>query len=379
MKIAIIFGRYSSQIHGTFPIMGLGKTVGLTGSESFYFNSVRGLAERGHTVVAYCDCDVEVQSAAHLGGAEVARLEQLPRVDATYDAVISFNEPNYLRSIPQECLRVCNQQLNDFESHYCAPGYDDYVDAYTFASRKHRYHMISVAGRILHQKAFVMSNCIDLAAFEGVDDVKKEPGSVVYTSSPDRGLHWALRFFPLIRARVPHATLKVYYRYQQWSDAAKGMAEETGTRARYLNECFDRLGRNGENGVYLIDSVPNAEMVKILARSEVLLYPCDPIRHTEGFSVSILDAIAAGCQPVISDADAIGDVYGGIATIIGGYPETRAEDWIEAVSSVLKGHGGGEAFRTSAAKFVQSFDYKLRAEQWEKFLQGRIAYKRSGC
>ena len=50
--------------------------------------------------------------------------------------------------------------------------------------------------------------------------------------------------------------------------------------------------------------------------AEVLGYPCDTIRMTEGFSVTTMEACASGCLPVITDIDSLGHIYGDAAPMI---------------------------------------------------------------
>ena len=46
-----------------------------------------------------------------------------------------------------------------------------------------------------------------------------------------------------------------------------------------------------------------------MSEAEVLAYPCDTIRFTEGWSVTTLEACAAGAIPVLRGVDALGEIY----------------------------------------------------------------------
>lgn len=364
MRLTFVYGAFSSQIHGGFKIEDLYVRKGLTGSESFFFNTVRGLAERGHTVSAYCQCESVVERAENLGGARVAPLDHFgPPADT--QAVIVWNEPNYLREVFQGPRRICVQQLNDFRS-YCPPDYDQFVDRYYFPSEAHRAYMIQ-AEALPSGKCGVMSNSTNLEMFDGA--TAQIPGKIVYCSSPDRGLHWLLNFFPQIRARVPGASLHVFYRLKPWLETVRYNDDEVGRRARYIDECLRRLGESGERGVWIHGPTPNVEMARELLSAQVFAYPCDTVRYTEGFSVATLDACASGAAPIISDCDALGSIYAKAAHVIPGRPGGRANEWIDTIVRALE----DDEFRASIARRARAFaadqSRQARAAQWESELQ----------
>lgn len=362
MRLAFVYGSFSSSIHGGFKVEDLYVRKGLTGSESFFFNTVRGLAERGHEVTAYCQCEAEVRRAENLGGAAVRQLDQLGAC-ADFDAVLTWNEPNYLRGVDPKVRRICVQQLNDFRS-YCSPDWDAYVDDYFFPSAAHRAYMVE-SEKLPEGKCHVMANSINAEMFLNTQ-AKLIPGKIVYCSSPDRGLHWLLNFFPQIRARVPHASLHVFYRLKPWLDQVRYNEDEVGRRARYIDECLRRLGENGERGVWLHGSVPNEQMIRELKSAEVFAYPCDTTRYTEGFSVATLDACASGAAPIISDCDALGSIYAHAVHMIPGRPGGKAAEWIDTIARVLEDQRFRDTIAARALKFAEGQTRQARADQWEE-------------
>ena len=83
MKVALLYGRFCSGGPGAFDVGKLYDAKGLTGSESFFFNTARGLAERGHDVQVFCDVTEEFNSAERLSGASAYKLESSHRLDPT--------------------------------------------------------------------------------------------------------------------------------------------------------------------------------------------------------------------------------------------------------------------------------------------------------
>lgn len=360
MRIAMVYGRWLAG-GKKYDIAGLYQTAGLTGSESSFFNTARGLAELGHSIDIFCD---------HTNTMRVRPEITVSQLDAYSDplgeAVIAWCEPDYLRKAQPGQLRICAQQLNDFD--YCQPGYSDHVDLYVVPSASLGRHL----GAVANSQVVVIPNSVNLEFYQGPPSTR-DPLRVVYCSSPDRGLHHLLEWWPHIRAKVPRATLRIFYRVRQWLEQMQGRADEHGRRARYIAECLRRLGAEGENGIFLIDSVPNTQMAHELGAAALLAYPCDTMGYTEGFGVSVLDALAAGCPALISDCDAFGEVYAGVAQIIPGRPGKQPERWIEAITDVLlHGDPGPQVARQ---EFAVQHCRQMVAGKWQDVLMRQLAQK----
>lgn len=371
MKLAMILGRWSTGLHGKLSAHDLyvrGRP--LTGSESAFFNMARALSERGHEVTVYCDCHLEERGLSNLGCIKIVSIDR--ELEKSADAYISLNEPEHLKRAPKDKLRVCWQQLGDFPGNQ-DPNFDSYVDRYVALSPRHMEYIIGSSSEgPLHtspDKWTWIPNSINVEHFEGAGAARR-PFSMAWCSSPDRGLHRLLEMFPEIRERVPEATLDVYYRFDPWYQIAKDLQDPIGDRARYINECFNRLGRNGENGVKLWGPIPNVTMAKRLMETVALPYTCDCLRFTETFSVSIMDACAAGCVPIISDEDAIGQVFKDAALVIPGKPGSKRKEWIDSIVQVLTDEPWRKLVGEKAQKFARNFSRANVAKVWEHLLTG---------
>lgn len=387
MKIVLIYGKWSSSLHGPFDVPGLYATSGLTGSESSFFNAARGLAQNGHEVLAVCDCeprrDAPMGTPWHeVDGAAVAPIDdvlgKMARLEA--DAVIAWNEPPLLAHAPPGALRVCAQQLNDFS--YCEPSSLSLVDLFVFPSRHHADYMVRENG-VPAERATVVPNSVNLEHF--TTEVERDPHRVIYCSSPDRGLHHLLAIWPEVKARVPQATLRIFYHVLRWAQQIRDnpypTIAENRNRANYVMEALHRL-RDPKWGVVLHDSVSNRQMAVELKSAAVLAYPCDPIRYTEGFGVSVLDAAAAGCLPIISEADSLPSVHGDAAVVVRG---GKREDWIETIIAELTepvmSEIRREAMRRHAARHERGRVAAMLADALTSALSGRRApiWDRSGA
>lgn len=373
LRVAMIYGEFSSAIHGPFDVEGLYERSGLTGSEGSFFNLARTLSERGHEVVVFCDTPRPARHSSGFEAVPIMGLGGLPRVEGV-NAVIAWNEPDYLQFAPNGAVRICDQQLNDFGyaggawyAHAgkwlgpnATPRWREMVDRWVSPSANHAQNVMRSDGFDV-SKVAVIPNSVDLDLFRRTSQAPRDRNRVVWCSSPDRGLHHLLSFWPEVRHRVPSAELHVFYRLAPWLAAARENPDEVGRRARYVENALEKLR---PLGVHVHDSVPNVQMAAELARSSCLAYPCDPVRYTEGFGCSVLDAAAAGCVPIISAADALPEVHGGASIGIPGPPQEQRAAWTETICAVLtEGAPPGAAERMR--DHAEAHSREKIADRWE--------------
>jgi len=379
MKIVMLLGKNSSALHGPFDTYNLYNGRALTGSESSFFNIARSLAGLNHEVTLYCDTKSNNDHRPELHGAGLYSIDTPIRGD--YDAAISLNEPDLFRELPSYAFNVVCHQFNDFV--HATPGFDKFVDAYAFLSPLHADHVAIHTKEITRSKVTWIPN--SLIPIEtpnrGHGVIRRKPHTAVWCSSPDRGLHRLLELWPHIRKKVPDARLEIYYRIDPWLDRDWENNSKLGVRANYIKECLKRLGRDGENGVEVVGAVSNIAMHEALLGAQVLPYTCECINFTEGFSVSVMDACRAGCVPIISDTDAIGDIYGDVALVIPGKTVVASKDiWVESICRAMLDEGWAVEVRGRAQKFARAFECDTEIGRlWERLLKLNTGEKyRSG-
>jgi len=362
----MILGKFSTEMHGQIDVERMFEHRALTGTESSFFNISRGFAELGHKVDVYYDTPKPIKSCIKLSGADVYHIDNEP--GEHYDAYIAINEPDQLRRIPTNVkgLRIVHQYLNDFS--YCMPGFEQFVDILAFAAPVHRNRIMQTAPNFPRKKITWIPISINLEISQQFQDLPRIPHSMVWCSSPDRGLHCLLEMFPQIRKAIPDATLKIYYRFDPWYEDVKNSSSESGVRARYIGKCLEKLGRNGENGVTVVGPVPNMQMAKVLAQTEIFPYTCDCMSFSEGFSVSTMDACAAGAIPIIADTDAIGDIYADTAVILPPKPLQHIAKWVTTITDLMNDNPARLQIIKRTRKFAASFSRQLIAKQWEKLI-----------
>jgi len=371
LKVALLIGPWSTLTHGPIDPHKLYIERALTGSESAAFNLARALSEQGTTVHVYCHTEREAIAFDGLSGASVLSIEQA--IPESFDAYIALNEPDLLRKAPRGSLRICWEQLGDIPYH-SETGFDMFVDYYVALSPRHRDYIIESSANLMRyttpMKWLWIPNSINIEFFDKPSIIRK-PYSMAWASSPDRGLHQLISLYPQIKAEIPEATLKIFYRMEPWYETVKDHVGPIGDRARYIHECLDMLGRRGENGITVMGPVANTKIAEELLATKVLPYTCDCTQFTETFSVTVLDACAAGCVPIISDADALGDVYQTIASIIPGKPGKDQKAWLDTIVKAMTDERWASAVTTRARAFAQAFKRQTVVKLWEALLAGR--------
>lgn len=369
MRIAFLYGNFSlGQRHLDFDRL-YDDPRGLTGSELSCIEYAQAMQRRGHDVRLLVG---QPQPAREWRG---LRLEQLddPEKVADCDVAIAWNEPNLFFEVPAGPLRIVNQQLNDFA--YCTPGWEQHVDIVTSPSAHHLEFLKKQAPNVRAWE--VLPNGCDPTQYA---HDKRIPGRVIWASSADRGLHRLLAMWPEIKRAVPHASLRCFYNftaahfddYEAQGPNVHPDLLEIAQRKRYIRYAMGQLA-GPEWDVEHVGSVSRDRMREEWERAEVLAYPCDTIRYTEGFSVTTLEACASGCLPVITDVDALGDIYGGAAPMT-----TGPFDRFDFVDLVVRGLADADWRAEHIAKcraLADSCAWPGLAERLERMIADRIALK----
>lgn len=336
---------------------------GLTGSELSCFKYALEMSRRGHDISLF----VEGASEILFDGVKIRPFNQLHTVDNSWDAVYSWNEPEVLKLVPSTILRMVNQQVNDFD--YCLPGFDNFVDIYTSPSDSHREYIKNSTGS--PDKWHVIPNGCDPSQYT---DGPKDRSSVIWASSPDRGLHLLLQMWPKIRKAVPDASLKIYYNMDTWLQRFTGSSHshpdfrEFSYRANYISMSLDRMKNMG---IEKFGSTSRQKMAEEMSKAMVLAYPCDTIRFTEGFSVTTMEACAAGLVPIISDVDSLGQIYGGhIPTVK--FPVTdRMDQFSDLVIKALTDSSFREEVTSRARTLAHDHRWSFLAEKLESLIRSK--------
>ena len=169
-----------------------------------------------------------------------------------------------------------------------AKGYEKII----VVSNWHKETMHRLHGVPLDQME-VLYNFILPEHFRQSDLKPRKRDAFVYLSSPDRGLVRLLQLWPAIRAKLPEATLDIYY---GWRGCEKlGLSDSTGWTKRF--ETMRRLYENLRYQPGLTDHgmVDHLTLARKMCESGVWAYPTD---FQETGCCAVVKARAAGMVPV---------------------------------------------------------------------------------
>lgn len=392
MRILVLFGPLCLSFRKEIDFSTLRSDPrGLTGSELGFVCLARELKAMGH--------DVELSVVSPQTEWEGMRIGE---AKGRYDLALAINEPDTLRGVEAD-FRAVAFWLNDVT--FCQVGFDQFVDLYFSPSEPHRQQMLT--NPAWHRVAPIPSQpdgqehyepqpekwvTVQLGCeperfnqFTGGDltplePLPKIPGRCIYSSSPDRGLHWLLQEWPAIKRAVPHATLHIFYRLEPWirgfdSTPYFPPIEPNRARALYVQEALARLS-DPKWGITLRDSVSRETIEREMAQAEVMAYPCDTLSWSEGFSCSLLEGCAARACPVTTDCDALGGVYGEALTLTernGRDPKEWVPAWRQRVIAALIHADHRDHINDKARAFAEKLTWRRVAETYVAEIQKRKA------
>jgi glycosyltransferase involved in cell wall biosynthesis len=167
--------------------------------------------------------------------------------------------------------------------------------------------------------------------------------------------------WPKVVEQVPDAELHIYYDMDGWlrqisQIMAVGHTPLTGDRAVEIQGLLPNTPNMTYHG-----GVSKTEIAAALLSAKVMAYPCEPVAPTEGFSMTSLESWIAGCSVVISDADALQELWGhrdGVTCL----PLPVEDDlWVDQIVKGLKSD-----IPTGPRLVPGDLTWEYKAQQWEE-------------
>lgn len=149
--------------------------------------------------------------------------------------------------------------------------------------------------------------------FRDITKMNKEP-TMVYISTPYRGLDVLLEAFPLIRQEVPYAKLEIYSGMNLYSRGDQDVK-------------FQRLYDAAESmeGVTYSPAIDQTTLAQKLSSAVIFSYPCT---YEETFCTALVNAMSAGCYPITSTLGPLPEVSLGFGRTVNIKKYTDPQEFI---------------------------------------------------
>lgn len=288
------------------------------GTEIAMMGVARSLARRGHRVQVYASCVPGTYEGVEYVSADFA-IPLLTTLES--DIVVSWQDPNLFLFPLKTKLRVLMSQSTQLGVGQAA----DRIDRYFGISRFSAQELLNGDVYADPDKMWVTRNGVELSRFSAFAPKVREPlvdaaellpdkrrHHMVWTSSPDRGLHHLVEIFKLLRESVPDATLDICYDFDKTRETYRNNLPGSA----YVRWLEHAAQLKEQEGVRVLNHVSQPEIARLLSQAAVLAYPCDPIRQTETYCIAVTEAMAAGCAVVVSDADCLPENYDTAALVL---------------------------------------------------------------
>lgn len=298
------------------------------GGETALLNLSFQLASRGHQVFVFYN----TARPCRYRGVDFLPKSYGPELYTTldHDVLISWEDINPLAQHHRATLAVYAMQNNTM-----LVGSVDYaIDHYQAVSGWHRDQCIGSDPSfrpISKSKWITVPNGIDRSRYLATPE--RQPFKIIHSSSPDRGLHHLLAAWSEIKARLPQAELHIFYEMDRLFNLVDSIPD-AATKPR-IDSIRASLKEHEGNGVFIRGPVNQWVLAQEQLSSALLCYPCDPVQPTEGFGITILEALAAGTPVVTSDADAFPELWTDLVEMIPQRHVSDPERLADAVAGVL--------------------------------------------
>jgi glycosyltransferase involved in cell wall biosynthesis len=197
------------------------------------------------------------------------------------------------------------------------------------------------------EKLWVSRNGVTLDRFADISTIKKVPGKIIFSSSPDRGLDRVIKVLDEVVKTHPNIQLHCFYGFDNMMKMGKAAEVERFTKL--INE---------RPWVIMHGNISQKDLTRHMAESCVWLYPTN---FLETFCITAVEAAICGAYPVVRDYGAVPQTLSGVpATII---EESGSDDeltkYVVAVKEALT-HKWWEQMRVSPEKY----SWDSVADEW---------------
>jgi glycosyltransferase involved in cell wall biosynthesis len=236
----------------------------------------------------------------------------------------------------------------------------DKVDKIAVLSEYHKSILrLHKDGRFLpmpDNKVFLTANGITINPTPDTTQ-PRNPHSLIYSSSPDRGLVYLLNNWDKIRAEVPDATLDIYYGFQVFDVIHRG----NPTKMKWKEDVLNLMKKPG---ISYHGRVGHKDLHEAMAKTAVWAYPTD---FTEISCITAMKAQTLGAIPVCTTLAALDEtVKNGIKVDVDITDPEGEKEYFDALISLLKDEERQKEIRENMMEWAKNyFGWDQVASKWD--------------
>lgn len=297
------------------------KKNGIGGSEIMAYQLAKNLAALGHKVRVYNDC---AELAGYYDNVQYINYDKFNNIKC--DVLIISRQADKINNLIDAKLKLLwvhdifainatNETLLKYDRILCL-------------SEWHKQSVLDY--HHLHSDHVIVTrNGIDLARF--AKNIKKDKFKCFNSSSPDRSWPILLEIWPEIKAKVPEASLHLFYGFKNWKYAA----QKDQLQQDLIKRIEEKIKSMKNLDVYYYDRVNQDDLADHIMSCGVWLYPT---WFTETSCLSCMEAQAGGCRMITSSIAALNETGGERAVLIDGdwttkeYQDKFIEETVKALT-----------------------------------------------
>ncbi|MFX0208407.1 MAG: glycosyltransferase [Candidatus Hodarchaeota archaeon] len=262
------------------------------------------------------------------------------------DVLINFRSPSE-QAIVSNGLKIwlsCDQYtIGDYAKF--APAMDKIVCISPF-------HQTYFRGTYDIENTIVIDLPVRVHDLDGIS-VEKRPNSLIFTSVPDRGLHFLRQAWDRLKREIPDLSLTITSDYRLW-----GLHEPRNERFRQ-----DWIALED---VSFVGAVKRQTLLEIQLAADLFVFPNI---YDELFCVSLAEAQVCGAYPITSEVGALRTTS--LGTLIRGNPMDGRSGFLKRfqneIIEILKDRNALEVKRESMRKrAIERFHPDNIMKQWEE-------------
>ena len=350
-----LFGIYTGQAWERWTPLSIDQG-GIGGSETATIYTAREFAKLGYRSVVFGDCDGQEGIYDGVEYIHYPKFDEFIRKEH-FQLFVSSRRADVFQLPIQADKKACVVHDIWLSPDPNANLWAERVDKFMCLSRWHHQFFLQHHKKADPSKTVITRDGIDPARFS--KKLEKEPGRMVFSSSPDRGLDVLLECLPEIRKKVNGASVHIFYGFSNWQKAIKQRGARPGEQ-----EWLDSIkARFDDPGVVYRDRVGQTQLAKEMLKAHIFAYPT---LFTETFCMTAAEQMAAGNPVVTSDLAALSTTVGDSGILIPGAnhtPEYKAK-FIEEVSSMMADRDRWRHYSELSLEKAKSYSWDGIAHEW---------------